>query len=295
MRFSPIFVSVVTVSMVMTAVPAASETIGRAAERAVALRDETESVGVARDISFPQCGGRLPALSSGSDGVLGANDGSTFTTNPCLVKELAWAKRLPSAPAFYTNTGDPGPVRAKHWPIGQTSPKVCSGADPNSVACSFDYGWNAGWQAFGVAAEAARRLHHVDVESARRRAANVEWWLDVETMNSWLAVSGSPTRAAEQRDTASLVGQYDALRFAGVEQIGIYSTVYQWGLITGGTRAVNAQFGPTAQWLAGYASKAAATAGCSDKGFMPGTVRMTQYLAADGFDADVICAGPDPA
>ncbi len=78
-----------------------------------------------------------------------------------------------------------------------------------------------------------------------------------------------------------------------MQQIGIYSTPFQWGLITGGTRAGNAQFGPTMQWLAGYASKADATAGCSDAGFTAGPVRMTQYLATDGFDADVMCAGTD--
>jgi hypothetical protein len=295
-RSFPIFAALVTVTLAMSATPAAAQTIGRApAAGAVVVRDEIDGVSVARDVSFPQCGAPLPALSSGSAGVLGVNDGSSFTTNRCLVPELAWAKRLASAPAFYTNTGNPGPARTEHWPIGQTSPKVCSAADPNSLACSFEYGWNAGRQAFGVAADAARRLHHVDADAARHRAANVEWWLDVETMNSWLTITGAPTRAAEQRDTAALVGQFDALLFAGVTQIGIYSTPYQWGVITGGTRAGNAQFGPTAQWLAGYGSKAAATAGCSDNTFMPGSVQMTQYLAHDGFDADVICTGPDPA
>ena len=111
-------------------------------------------------------------------------------------------------------------------------------------------------------------------------------------MNSWLTLDGSPTRAAQQRDTASLLGEYAALLFAGVKQVGIYSTPYQWALITGDTRAGNAQFGPVPQWLAGYESKAAAAAGCADHGFMPGSVRMTQYLASDGFDADVVCTGP---
>jgi hypothetical protein len=269
----------------------ASESVARSAgaSRAVPARDSTGDVRVARDISFPQCGAPMPTTHSGSIGILGTNGGASFTTNPCLVEELAWAKQLPVAPAFYANTGNPGPSLSKHWPIGQTSPRVCSAADPNSIACSFDYGWNAGWQSFHAATDAAQQLHHVDRESARHRAANVEWWLDVETMNSWLTLDGSPTPAAQARDTASLVGQYAALLFAGVTRIGIYSTPYQWSLITGGTRAGNAQFGPVPQWLAGYESKADAAAGCSDRGFMPGAVRMTQYLAADGFDADVVC------
>ncbi len=298
MRCSPIITvaALVTLTLVVSAGPAASESIGatgRAGTQARAARDATGDVQVARDISFPQCGAPMPSARSGSIGVLGTNGGAAFTTNPCLVEELAWAKHLPAPPAFYANTGNPGPSISKHWPIGQTSPKVCSAADPNSVSCSFDYGWNAGWQSFRAATDAAQRLHHVDRSSARRRVANVEWWLDVETMNSWLSLDGPPTRAAQQRDTAALVGHYDALLFAGVTRIGIYSTPYQWSLITGGTRAGNAQFGRVAQWLAGYESKAAATAGCADKGFMPGSVRMTQYLASDGFDADVVCVGSD--
>jgi hypothetical protein len=261
--------------------------------RTHAALDAAGDVRVARDISFPQCGAPMPSARSGSIGILGTNGGAAFSTNPCLVAELAWAKHLPAAPAFYANTGNPGPSRSKHWPIGQTSPKVCSAADPNSMGCSFDYGWNAGQQSFGVATAAAQKLHHVDRESARHRAANVDWWLDVETMNSWLTLDGSPTRAAKQRDTASLLGEYAALLYAGVQQVGIYSTPYQWALITGDTRAGNAQFGTVPQWLAGYESKAAATAGCADHGFMPGAVRMTQYLASDGFDADVVCTGPD--
>jgi hypothetical protein len=273
---------------------AASDSIAAArapGTRARAALDVSGDVRVARDISFPQCGAPMPLGRSGSMGLLGTNGGASFTTNPCLVAELAWAKQLPAAPAFYANTGNPGPSRSTHWPIGQASPKVCSAADPNSVGCSFDYGWNSGWQSFGAASQAAQRLHHIDRESARHRAANVEWWLDVETMNSWLTLDGSPTRAARQRDTASLLGEYAALLFAGVKQVGIYSTPYQWALITGDTRAGNAQFGTVPQWLAGYESKAAAAAGCADAGFMPGSVRMTQYLASDGFDADVVCTG----
>jgi hypothetical protein len=303
MRRSPItaVVPLVTLILVLGAgvgtADASARVAGAPAPRnaARAALDASGDVRVARDISFPQCGAPMPSGRSGSIGVLGTNSGAAFTTNPCLVAELAWAKQLPAAPAFYANTGNPGPVRSTHWPIGQTSPKVCSAADRNSVACSFDYGWNSGRQSFGVATEAAQKLHHVDRESARRRAANVEWWLDAETMNSWLTLDGSPTRAAQQRDTAALLGEYAALLFAGVKQVGIYSTAYQWALITGDTHAGNAQFGAVPQWLAGYESKAAAAAGCADAGFMPGSVHMTQYLAADGFDADVVCTGPDGA
>lgn len=278
---------VAAAAIVVSALPAAS-----AAEtsHSVAALDSTGGVRVARDISFPQCIGSLPRPTSGSAGVLGVNNGAAFSTNPCLVRQLDWAKRLSSPPAFYANTGNPGPALAKHWPIGQTSPKVCRASEPNSLGCSFDYGWNAGKHAFAVAANAARELHHIGLDDARRRAANVGWWLDVETMNSWLTVEGAPNRAAQQRDTAALVGEVDALLFAGVLRVGMYSTRYQWDLITGGTKVTAGKFGRTEQWLAGYESKAAAIAGCADAAFMPGSVRMTQYLASDGFDADVLCS-----
>ncbi len=280
MRRRPIsrIAALVALTIVVTAAPAASASNGPR---------------VARDISFPQCGGPLPRLQSGSLGVLGTNNGTAFTRNPCLTQELAWAKRLPNAPAFYANTGNPGPSLAKHWPIGQTSPKVCSAADPNSVGCSYDYGWNAGWQSYSSATDAAQRLHHIGRDEALRRAANVEWWLDIETMNSWLAIDGSPVRSAQLRDTATIVGEIDVLHFAGVARVGIYSTPYQWNLITGGSRVTAGQLGPTAQWLAGYDSKSAAIAGCSDPGFLPGPVHMTQYFASDGFDADIVCPDPD--
>src|SRR5438270_12738670 len=74
-----------------------------------------------RDVSFPQCGAKLPARDNARFGVLGANGGASFTVNPCLLEQLRWSKRLAEPPAFYANTGNPGPSRAKHWPIGQTS------------------------------------------------------------------------------------------------------------------------------------------------------------------------------
>src|SRR5262245_51721142 len=71
-----------------------------------------------RDISFPQCGMKLPGANAASAGVLGANGGRAFTKNPCLVDQLRWAKQLPAAPAFYMNTGNPGPWRGTNWPTG---------------------------------------------------------------------------------------------------------------------------------------------------------------------------------
>jgi len=272
------------VTLVAAVTPAAAEARGTAGAGAL----------VARDVSFPQCGGPLPRPTGAISGVLGANNGTAFSRNPCLVSELRWAKRLEAAPAFYANTGNPGATRSKHWPVGQTEPKPCTASDPNSLACSYDYGWNAGVQSFATAADAAQKLHRVPRAAARQRVANVDWWLDVETMNTWQATEGLATSGAYQRDVETLAGEMAALRDLGVTEVGIYSTPYQWKVITGGAKFTRGRFAYAPQWLAGYESRAHAAAGCAHRGFTAGPVRMTQYLGHDGFDADVVCGKPDP-
>jgi hypothetical protein len=274
----------------MSAAPAASEDAARAAAWRATPVHITSSVNVARDVSFPQCGIRMPSERSAVFGILGTNNGTSFSRNPCLVGELKWAKRLAGPPEFYANTGNPGPLRAKRWPLGQTSPKVCAASDPNSLGCSYDYGWNSAWASYTVATDAAQRLHRVSRVNARHRAANVNWWLDVETMNSWQSVDGPSTLVAQRRDVETLAGEVDALRMVGVQQVGIYSTSFQWGLITGGSKVTRGRFAGVPQWLAGYGSYNSALAGCAHRGFTGGLVRMTQYLGGDGFDSNVVCA-----
>jgi hypothetical protein len=244
---------------------------------------------VAKDISYPQCAVRLPPPTRAAFAVIGANDGRAFTTNPCLESQLRWAKTLPGPPAFYANTGDPGPRRAHHWPRGQPWPFPCHAWDPNLPACSFDYGWNAARQSFSAAARAAMRLHHVTLANAVARAANVDWWLDVELTNTWLTLIGRPTGAAQVRDALAVLGEREALRNLGVRRVGVYSTRFQWMVITGHTRLVRGWFAETPVWLAGFASHDTALFGCFAPSFTGGPVIMTQYLGPDGFDSDVAC------
>src|SRR6202451_2312063 len=61
------------------------------------------------DISFPQCTETLPP--SPGFGIVGVNGGKTFTSNPCLARELTWASGAANkTPAFYANTANPGPA-----------------------------------------------------------------------------------------------------------------------------------------------------------------------------------------
>ena len=202
-----------TTVVAVGSIPAASASAGSQSRRAARQVMSYRS----RCVSFPQCGGALPRETSAHFGVLGTNNGISFTRNPCLVRQLAWAKRLALPPAFYANTGNPGPQRAKRWPLGQMMPPVCPWSEPNSIGCSYDYGWNSAWHSYTVATDAAQRLHHVDRVNARHRAANVEWWLDVETMNSWQALDGEPTLAAQRRDAATIQGEVRPLP-AGVDR-----------------------------------------------------------------------------
>jgi hypothetical protein len=269
------------------AAPAASAS-ARARPRPARFADAVDAV-IVRDVSFPQCGAPLPRPDNGYAGILGTNNGIAFSRNPCLVAQLRWAKQLAGPPAFYLNTGNPGPAHARVWPVGQSSPRQCSASNPDSLGCAYDYGWNAAWDSYTIAVDAAQRLHHVDRENARSRAANVAWWLDVETMNSWRTLDDGATAHAARSDVAAIAGEVDALRSIGVESVGIYSTRFQWSQITGGHGITQGRFAGIPVWLAGYSSKSDAIDGCSDESFTGGTVQMTQYLGSDGFDADVVC------
>lgn len=242
-----------------------------------------------RDVSFPQCANHLPRQVR--FGVIGVNGGASFTSNPCLAGQLGWAKSLPEPPAFYANTGNPGPAYSTHWPIGQWSPRVCSAAEPNSLGCSYDYGWNSAQDSFAKAMDGAQALHHYDRVTARQRVANVRWWLDVEILNSWqtLEKGYGPSRAYQLRDATALLGAVNALWSAGVQHVGIYSTRYQWALITGGSAVTQGWFTGNAAWLAGFVGVDNARAGCNRASFTGGPVLMTQYLAPDGFDGNVWC------
>ena len=226
------------------------------------------------DVSYPQCGGALP---SGADGgIVGVNGGRVYTANPCLTSEWAWAtKAAPNPPALYANTGDPGPAVSTKWPTGQTSPQACSATDPNSTACSYDYGWNAAKDSYA------------DAVASGTAGAGAAWWLDVETGNSWETLESQygQTAAAKAADTASLQGAAAALHDSGLASVGFYSTSYQWGQITGGTGAT---FAGNAAWVAGVGSLATAQANCTTTSFTGGRIQLTQY-AKNGYDADNRC------
>lgn len=218
------------------------------------------------DISYPQCGRSLPAKPA--FGIVGVNKGLAFSANPCLASEIAWAGGTRAQ--LYANTGNPGPALSSHWPTGQTTPRTCAAANPDTADCAYDYGWNAAADSVADAAAAWSALHLAGSPAASA------WWLDVETSNSW--------RSATALNVAALQGEVASLRARGVSTVGIYSTAYQWGVITGSSTA----FGASASWIAGASSQKTAQSRCAGPSFTGGRVALVQYPAS-GFDGDVAC------
>lgn len=226
------------------------------------------------DVSYPQCGSSLPSNATG--GIVGVNDGIVLSGNPCLASEYAWATTASTyAPEFYANTGNPGPAYSSHWPTGQMTPQACLATDTNSSACSYDYGWNYGQDAF------ARAL------AVTPTAAGEAWWFDVETGNSWETLESAygQTATAQANDRASLAGAIAALQSNLVSVIGVYSTSYQWSQIMGSS---GLQFAAQPAWVAGVSSLSTAQANCASTSFTGGRVTLAQY-ASGGLDADYHC------
>jgi major membrane immunogen (membrane-anchored lipoprotein) len=232
------------------------------------------------DISFPQCGYVYP--SAPGFGVVGVNGGKPFTTNKCLASELSWAAgAVNQQPAFYVNTANGGPNNG-NWPSSQQTPDVCAGA--NSVACSYDYGWNAARYSFAAALTAESSD---GATSPTQSAIAAPWWLDVETGNAWEVKTGfyGPTAAAYANDKAEIEGEIASLTNAGVTNVGVYSTSQQWRAITD---AATTNFPAVPTWIPGFGSLAAAEAGCTTASFTAGRVALIQY-GSGSYDGDYNC------
>jgi hypothetical protein len=221
------------------------------------------------DISYPQCGAAYPL--NPAFAIVGVNGGRVFSVNSCLTSQIAWGGG-PSA-ELYINTGNPGPALSSFWPRGQTAPRVCDAANPDTADCAYDYGWNAAKQSFETAQGAYQQLGIATSPSA------TGWWLDVETSNSW--------RQDVTLNVAALQGEVAYLRdVAGATRFGFYSTTVQWGTITGASKV----FAQYPSWGAGASSEKGARSLCTTTttSFTGGRLALVQYPFS-GFDADLRC------
>lgn len=225
------------------------------------------------DISYPQCGGALPT--NVLFGIVGVNDGIVYSPNPCLTTEITWAETYEQTAILYANTADPGPALSTHWPTGQLTPKYCDPALLDSENCSYDYGWNAAADSYQAAVDAYVSLGQLQPGQTQTPRVN-EWWLDVESANSW--------EANTQNNVAALQGEVDYLQSQDVTAIGFYANANDWQTITGSTKAFMAY----PSWRAGTGSQHIAKSHCGDTGVTGGPIEYSQY-SSGGFDADVRC------
>ncbi|MDQ3065326.1 MAG: hypothetical protein M3Q36_03590 [bacterium] len=234
------------------------------------------------DVSYPQCGRTLPT--NHAFAVVGINGGNAASDNDCLASQLAWAKTasgLANQPKVqvYVNTANPGEVinLVSTWPTNNidnnnTEPlnrygNTCDGS--NSLSCSWLYGWNR-----AIDAEKYFKLKATEAGLASTATADYTWWLDVETMNTWQSGSESSLR----KNVAALEGWADYYKNKEAE-VGLYSTAYQWGEITGNYISSSSSLNNLANWRPSGATLKNAQKNCGVAPLTPGGfISLTQYV-----------------
>ena len=232
------------------------------------------------DISYPQCKTKLPT--GQLFGIVGVNDGLANNTNPCLAKEQAWAAAstgttLLGKEALYINTANPA-LASTTWPTNNTSftgstiatgHGTCDHTD--SAVCAYVYGYKKSQEdvlSRGVSTPTA-----------------FQWWLDVETANSWETGSS----VGQYNDVAALEGFVQGLLDSGVTKVGLYSTSYQWVQIVGTQVGSTSNLNGLDSWLPGATSLAGAQSNCSQQALTTsGKVTISQYFTST-IDRDISC------
>jgi hypothetical protein len=206
------------------------------------------------DVSWPQCNNKLPE-GGYAFAVVGVTGGHQFSENRCLASEFRWALRHDSVASVYVNVNWPSVADEAQLPV--VAGAKCGPGDLNCQA----YWW--GYRGVEYALELAGR-HHVTTPM---------WWLDVETTNRWSTMA--PVNALVVK------GAIEGLQAHGAK-VGIYSSQYQWNVITGGY----APGLPT--WIAGPRNAAEAPPYCSPaKSFGGGTPWLVQF--PNGLDGNIAC------
>lgn len=248
---------------------------------ALAARQSPTPELVGYDVSYPQCGKRLPT--DHYFGIVGVNGGTASKPNPCLADQLVWANRAKTGSnqskyQLYVNTANPGEVisQVTTWP---TTPfdtnnnlpnnpygNGCDGS--NSEACSWLYGWNRSIYTEGVFKAAANS------KGLNSTTGDYVWWLDVETMNTWQSGSNE----ALIRNTAAIEG-FGAYYQSKEAKIGLYSTAVQWAEITGNNINAQSNLNGLPNWRPSGATLSNAKANCSVNSLTPGGyISLTQYV-----------------
>jgi hypothetical protein len=236
---------------------------------------------VGYDISWPQCGKKLPT--GQAFGIVGVNGGNAANTNSCLASQLTWANKSTGAAhqpkaQLYVNTANPGEVISQitTWPTSNTDKTGYTPANPygacagsNDRACSWQYGWNR-----AVEDNVDRFLPAAKTAKMNQAVSGYVWWLDVETMNTWQSGSNE----ALVRNAATLEGMTSYFQSNGAT-VGLYSTAAQWNVIAGSTVGDASNLNGLGDWRPSGASLANAKANCSaDPLTTGGFISLTQYI-----------------
>jgi hypothetical protein len=209
------------------------------------------------DVSFPQCNAPLPSTSL-SFAIVGATGGKPFMENPCLATQFAWATGKGRQPSLYMNLKSPVGTNAEEALAGPRG--VCQ---PTDEMCK---GYNFGHKS----------AQHAVAYAKSRSALPASWWLDVETMNTWLL----DTKANAQ----VIQGAIDYLQGQGAT-VGIYSNPAQWQTIAG-------SYAPGLPVWTTLARGAADAPSFCARGFGGGQVVLVQYIV-NGFDVNYVCRAED--
>jgi hypothetical protein len=208
----------------------------------------TGSLGV--DVSYPNCSVKVSGVSFG---IVGINNGIVYGHNACAATE---AKQFPTL-GLYANTGLNASSSSQYYVAAQPG---CNG---DALCAAYNYGFNAGKDALAYASSQGLTTNN--------------WWLDVETMNTW--------NANVEWNKKSIQGEYDALITSGATTVGVYSTSAQWQSITGGWQNNWPSWGATT-----WTTAKQAQAYCTGHQFTGGPSLLMQYKSKQSkVDQDVAC------
>ncbi len=242
------------------------------------------------DISYPQCGSKFPT--SYAFGIVGVNGGLATTPNACLDQQLIWANKATGGTKqekvqLYVNTANPGGLNTESWPQDNIDPQnnfiinpytLCDGSD--SLACAWQYGWNRANEDVNKWFMNAASKAKIDSQPQK-----YIWWLDVEMENTWKT---DKSTFSYQSNVAVLEGMNEYFLQHNI-RTGLYTTAYQWSVITGDVIDSTSNLNGLPNWRPGGASLATAKQACGARPLTTGgNVVLTQYTSR-GIDYNYSC------